>query len=321
MKRLIIDKTLQYYGVVADVLYLDTENKNAGVAFSILNTDISWTANTDQYGVCRTTFSITKDKFKAGNVYILQCDCGGNTVQTQFLVSYGATLVDKYLEHLLAGFRNVYVGDELALLSSGGEYFYTTFGNWVLNTPERHYYKNRTQELKEFIDVMPDFDGRVYTNLVDANSGDELTCTYVFNYFTDMDFYSALCYGLNYFNMKEPISHYDLETLPPAFSAAVVLEAYTFLLEKFLNDLSFYNQSTLFRNVDQLKAEINGRINTAKTELERMLASKMSLMLSITRPAVITGYRFPVPYAINEWNWKYLTIGQIIPKNLYLGQT
>jgi len=310
MIKLLLDSKFYYFGETAEVKLIANENKNISVTFNIVETGYSWSGQINNNGYCDTTFSITKNYFQEEQVYTLKTQVGSSELQEDFAISYKSVLMKKMLDYLLTGFRKIGVWDEMVILNDDLSCGTVAFGNWIWQDNERKYYHNQNVPLEEFVHVLPDYDGRIYV-LSGIDEGDEIHCSYKFRYFTDLDFSAGLDFALSLLNSTPPMTSYTFRTCPKAFDAALVLGAYKFLLERVLNDLSFFDQSTIFRAPDQLRSDIQTRLSQATSTLQLILGQKGQTMLARLTPRGISGYRYSVPYVIDQYDWRYLTIGQI----------
>ena len=140
-------------------------------------------------------------------------------------------------------------------------------------------------------------------------AGDDILATYNFEYMTDEDFADALLFGLNKLNISPPITNFTFLSAPREYDGMLILTAYVFLLRKAIMDLEFWKGHLIPVDAPSLKNTLQSQMTAAETEVNLWLRKKPRTTIS---PAGIAGFKIPVPYTVNQVNWRRYTIGGLI---------
>ena len=311
MRILKLNYLYSWIGDTLDIRFVDTDNKNKAVAFSVEDSTgvvkTSWTSTTDATtGVCDTTLKILLATFSnVGGTFLLKATCESITTEKYFVVDYRGYLIAHGLEGLLRGFRDVPIRDEKGYSIESNTKVVFTYKDWHTD-PAPIITKNRGVNQTLFVDASPDYAGNLYVATV---AGDDISATYTFEYMTDNDFADALMFGLDKLNISPPITNFTFLTAPREYDGMLILSAYIFLLRKAIVDLEFWRGHLIPVDAPSLKNTLQSQMMSAETEVNLWLSKKPRTTIS---PAGIAGFKIPIPYTLDQTNWKQLTIGGLI---------
>ena len=311
MKILKLSYLYTWIGDTLAIRFVDTENKDKAVVFSVEDSTgavkTTWTSETDATtGVCDTTLAILQATFtNQGGTFLLKVTCESVTTEKYFVIDYRGYLIAHGLEGLLRGFRDVLIRDEKGISIEGNSKVVFTYKDWHTD-PAPIITKNRGVNQTLFVDASPDYAGNLY---IDTVAGDDILATYNFEYMTDIDFADALLFGLDKLNISPPITNYSFLTAPREYDGMLILSAYVFLLRKAIMDLEFWKGYLIPVNPVSLKATLQSQMTSAEADVNLWLKKKPRTTIS---PAGIAGFKIPIPYTVNQTNWRKYTVGGLI---------
>lgn len=140
-----------------------------------------------------------------------------------------------------------------------------------------------------------------------AEGGDEFLANYNFAYLDEETLYSFLRLTLQEVNAKPPRTSFDLENMPSAWEAPLILGAYIKALKKLLLDLGTFQWKRVFEDPTGMATQASAMLAAATAEYTALLGyiKRRSLLI----PAVIRGYDATrLPNIADQTNWRAYTL-------------
>lgn len=298
-----------YYDERVPVKFIDINNPNKEVVFNLTNGSnvVVWTdtQTTSSSGIVDSVFQLVKSPDVCLGMYVLSATCNGITTNMNVVLSYKAVIIAQYLEVLCHSMQDIPVYDESGI-KNGGLYTYG-YKNWLFqdkfgNEIVPSFLYNGTTDWNIGVNILPDYKGNAHP-ITPVTDGDEVYASYHFKYFDDYEFSAAIDFGMAEYNSKAPWTTYNVESLPVGFEVIVSLGAHKFLLNRFLNDMSFWNNSLIVNDPAAAQASYQQLYSMVNTEHSTILANKPRAM----RGRTMSSHKLAVNYIIDESNWTQLT--------------
>jgi len=184
---------------------------------------------------------------------------------TQPIYDSRATVLREALEYRLACAQNIPVFDEQARPFPGYSQYQVTFPNWNQSAGVRIYRNDRNNMIIDDLDVNY-FKGYI-TFDYPMTSYDKIYVDYNFRWFTDNELYQYLVDAVNGFNAMPPVTNYTVESVPDAYTMAVIAHAAADALRKMMLCLNFQQPREVFGGEDMLSS-VFGNFDSIKKNFE-----------------------------------------------------
>jgi len=184
---------------------------------------------------------------------------------TQPIYDSRATVLREALEYRLACAQNIPVFDEQARPFPGYAQYQLTFPNWNQSAGVRIYRNDRNNMIVDDLDVNY-FKGYVEFDYP-MTSYDKIYVDYNFRWFTDNELYQYLVDAVNGFNTMPPVTNYTIESIPDAYTMAIISHAAADALRKMMLCLNFQQPREVFGGEDML-SQVFGNFDSIKKNFE-----------------------------------------------------
>jgi len=176
-----------------------------------------------------------------------------------------ATVLREALEYRLSCAQNIPVFDEQARPFPGYSQYQLSFPNWNQSSGVRIYRNDRNNMIIDDLEVNY-FKGHV-TFDYPMTSYDKIYVDYNFRWFTDNELYQYLVDAVNGFNAMPPVTGYTVESIPDAYTMAIIAHAAADALRKMMLCLNFQQPREVFGGEDML-GTVFGNFDTIKKNFE-----------------------------------------------------